>query len=330
MSAIILDRLGKLTADADGSSSVDGGAPVVVVVEDKAVELAARKVMAENGDLRLCLDVVRLAVELAEAEWRKAVGAAAAKAAGEGTKPVEVPVRKAGMTHVLKALQKAKAVASSSSSAMASASSATASSSSAAGPGPRTPGKKTVHAGTVQKIQALNIQSRLVLVALVVHSRRASLGLAPLSSSPSSSLSSTSASPSSEPTTAAALLSTYAHLLSSADSPVHKLNPSDFHTVLGLLADAALVSLAQATPSKRRGKAPTPASALVQLACLEDEVVKGLVGKPGAGGAAGGGGAEEEEARRILEREEGRMERLKARLGKERKMEKACPVEDRL
>jgi len=320
MSAIILDRLAGLTEVA-----APGGEPeVVVVIEDKAVELAARKVMAENGDLRLCLDVVRLAIELVEVEWKKA--SLAATAVGSGTATV-VPIKKAGMTHVLKALQKAKAVACASRTAGGAAAAAAGGGLAAGGVRtvdgvPRTPSKKTANAGTVQKIQALNIQSRLVLVALVIHLRRASLGLAPLSSSSSSTTS--SAASSAERTTSGALLSTYSYLLSSADSPVHALSPSDFHTVLALLADAALVSLDQASPAKRR----TPASAIVQLACLEDEVVKGLVG--GAKQTAGTGGVEEEEARRILEREEGRMDRLRTRLGKERKMEKACALEDRL
>jgi cell division control protein 6 len=311
MSAIILDRLAGLTEVA-----APGGEPeVVVVIEDKAVELAARKVMAENGDLRLCLDVVRLAVELVEVEWKKA--SLAATAVGSGTATV-VPIKKAGMTHVLKALQKAKAVACASRTAGGATAAAAGGGLAAGGVRtvdgvPRTPSKKTANAGTVQK---------LVLVALVIHLRRASLGLAPLSSSSSSTTS--SAASSAERTTSGALLSTYSYLLSSADSPVHALSPSDFHTVLALLADAALVSLDQASPAKRR----TPASALVQLACLEDEVVKGLVG--GANQTAGTGGVEEEEARRILEREEGRMDRLRTRLGKERKMEKACALEDRL
>ena len=314
MSAIILDRLVALTEPV-----ADGKAEQVLVVEEKAVELAARKVMAENGDLRLCLDVVRLAVELVEAEWKKASLTAPTGAI--------VPIKKAGMTHVLKALQKAKSVACTSrgpaSGAPSSAGGLAASAIRTVDGVPRTPSKKTVNAGTVQKIQSLNIQSRLVLVALLIHSRRASLGLAPLAAGPAGS---TAASASAavkaggERTTSGALLSTYIHLLSSSDSPINALSPSDFHTVLDLLADAALVALDQTSPAKRR----TPANAVVQLSCLEEEVVKGLVG------SGHGGGAEEEEARRILEREEGRMDRLRTRLGKERKMEKACTLEDRL
>lgn len=321
MSAIILDRLAGLTDDDDQQT---GGAVPVIVIEDKAVELAARKVMAENGDLRLCLDVVRLAVELAEQEWKKACLIAAGSS---GDTAAVVPIRKAGMTHVLKALQKAKAVACASSSP---ASTGLAASAIRTVDGvPRTPTKKTVNAGTVQKIQALNIQSRLVLVALVIHSRRASLGLPPLTATASPGASSSSSAVAAERTTSGALFSTYSHLLSSSDSPINALPPSDFHTVLALLADCALVHLSQASPAKRRGLAaggPSPSSALVQLACLEDEVVKGLVGRAGSTG----GGAEEEEARRILEREEGRMDRLRTRLGKERKLEKACALEDRL
>lgn len=320
MGSIILDRLATLHEDAD-----DDASPVVSVIEEKAVELAARKVMAENGDLRVCLDVVRLAVELAEAEWRKIKVGLSTPTKGGPSKSDKLkdnpPIRKAGMTHVLKALQKAKAVACVSSSGPSSSSFSFAGSST----GLKTPTKKTVNAGTVQKIQNLNIQSRLILVALLIHSRRASLGLAPLSSSAGSLAAPTKSSAGGDKTTSGGLLSTYSHLLTSSDSPIHPLNPSDFHTLLSLLADSALLSLSLPTPSKRRGGGVTPASSIVQLSCLEEEVVKGLVGL-----AEGGGGVEEEEARRILEREEARMERMKGKLAREKRMEKECPIDDRL
>lgn len=319
MGSIILNRLATLHEDADDTAS-----PVVSVIEEKAVELAARKVMAENGDLRVCLDVVRLAVELVEAEWRKIKVGLSTPTKGGPSKSDKLkedpPIKKAGMTHVLKALQKAKAVACVSSSGPSSSCSPAGSSS-----GLKTPTKKTVNAGTVQKIQNLNIQSRLILVALLIHSRRSSLGLAPLSSSAGSLAAPTKSSAGGDKTTSGGLLSTYSHLLTSSDSPIHPLNPSDFHTLLSLLADSALLSLSLPTPSKRRGGGVTPAASIVQLSCLEEEVLKGLVGQAG-----GGGGVEEEEARRILEREEARMERLKGKLAREKRMEKECPIDDRL
>lgn len=301
-------------------------------VEDRAVELASRKVQAENGDLRMCLDVCRMAIELVEGEQRKKALVKADVLGGKtatsltsgltsGASPAAMEINKhllsfnamdaprAGMTHILKALATAKSTSSATPAAPSSSSVGL-----AAAPKARAPSSVTI-----SKIQALNIQSRLILVALLVHSRRISWSLPPLASASRTS----SSAPISKLlliTTSTSLYPTYHHLLSSSDSPLNPVTPSDFLTLLSNLSDSALLNLSPLTPSKRRSASEKK----VDLSCLEEEVVKGLVG-------VGGEGAVEEEARRILEREEARMGRQ--RENKRREEERAretCPEDERL
>jgi cell division control protein 6 len=337
LSAIVRARLRSLLSSPEDESAK------TPLADDKAIELVARRVQAENGDLRMCLDVCRLAIELVEGEQRKKAlvksQQAAAALADEavltaGTSPTSSAVTahltsftaldapRAGMPHVLKALQKAKANASSSSMA----SPAVPSTATFALPGsPAT--KRAPSSVTIAKIKATNIQSRLVLVALLVHSRRASWGLPPLGVRASAAAAASAVAPrmssSLAITTTMTLHSTYHHLLSASDSPVRAVTPSDFLTIVTNLADAALISLAPLTPSKRRSATERK----VDLACLEEEIVKGLVGF-GAGDSEAG--AIEEEARRILEREEARIERAREGRRRDAAKEKECPIEDRL
>lgn len=102
-----------------------------VQVDSRALELLARKVEAQNGDLRMCLGVLSSAVSLAEAEWTK--------------KGAEVLV-KVALPHVLKAF------ASHTQALRAAAGSSSAAPSSAVG----------------NKIRSVPLQGRLVLVALLV------------------------------------------------------------------------------------------------------------------------------------------------------------------
>lgn len=334
LSAIVRARLRSVLPEeereeGDGKAATPG-------VEDRAVELASRKVQAENGDLRMCLDVCRMAVELVEGEQRKKALVKAGILGGKGatavtsgltsgSSPAAMEINKhlqsfnatdaprAGMTHILKALATAKSTSSSSSAP------APAASSSSSSVGLASPAKARAPSSvTISKIKSLNIQSRLILVALLVHSRRISWSLPPLASSRASS----SASPS-KPlliTTTSSLYPTYHHLLSSSDSPLSPVTPSDFLTLLSNLSDSALLALSPLTPSKRR----SATEKRIDLSCLEEEVVKGLVGN-------GSEGVVEEEARRILEREEGRMGRQREnRKREEERAKETCPEDERL
>lgn len=349
LTAIVLGRLKTLlpVGESDGSFTP--------LMDEKAVELAARKVQAENGDLRMCLDVCRISIEFVESELRKK---ALIKAGLNGPLSMDgddspdgktlsphlavsaflnsfdaKSAPRAGMPHVLKAINKAKTASSSNPSTgrlvaptLSSPSSPTSASSSTPFI-PTTPSKpkpKPTSSLTVSKIQALNLQSRLILVALLVHSRRTSYNLPSLStrSSPSKTTCSDT-----QVTTTTTLHSTYQHLLMSKDSPIKPVNPLDFHTLLSNLADCSLVSLSPLTPSKKRKVAVggTGNEKKVELGCMELEVMKGLIGRQGEGE-----GVVEEEARRILEREEARMGREMVKAEKERLREVACPLAERL
>ncbi|CDZ98257.1 Pre-initiation complex, subunit CDC6, AAA superfamily ATPase [Phaffia rhodozyma] len=346
---------------------------ITPLMDDKAIELAARKVQAENGDLRMCLDICRISIEFVEVEQkRKALLKAGLDVStstltiiggsdlsdGKSTTDSSASqvvnamlssldaksAPRAGMPHVLKALNKAKSMVSSSglsaSRLFAPTLSPPSSSPTTSALGyslsnlPTTPTKaKPTSSLTVSKIQALNLQSRLILVALLVHSRRSSYNLPPLSvrsmpATKTSSASSPSSSAGLEITTTSSLHSTYKHLLSSKDSPIKPVSPLDFLTLLTNLADSSLVQFIPLSPSKKRRVAVAGSSGAekkVELGCMEAEVVKGLVGRLGEGE-----GVVEEEARRILEREQARMGREMVKAEKESKMTAQCPLEERL
>ena len=332
LSAIVRARLRSILPEADRAEGDNQAA--TPGVEDRAVELASRKVQAENGDLRMCLDVCRMAIELVEGEQRKKALVKAGVLGGRtatpvaltsGSSPAAMEITKhltsftatdaprAGMTHILKALAAAKSTSSSAPQAPAVRGGAGLVASPAKARAPSS--------ATISKIKSLNIQSRLILVALLVHSRRISWGLPALATS--RTISSSAATPTGKAlliTTTSTLYPTYHHLLSSSDSPLSPVTPSDFLTLLSNLSDAALLGLAPLTPSKRRSASEKK----VEMACLEEEVVKGLVGN-------GSEGVVEEEARRILEREEDRMGRQREnRRREEVRLKETCTEEERL
>lgn len=118
MGRIVKERL---SSDEEGAVQVDA----------RAAELLARKVEAQNGDLRMCLGVLSSAVSLAETEWVK-------KGSGQ--------LLKVALPHVLKAF------ASHTQALRAAAGSGTAAPTSAVG----------------IKIRSVPLQGRLVLVSLLV------------------------------------------------------------------------------------------------------------------------------------------------------------------
>jgi hypothetical protein len=350
LKAIIRGRLRSLLPEPEDDTVA------TPLIDDKAIELAARKGEAKDGDLRMCLDVCRMSIEAVEGEQRKKALASAGIASRSfsrtnsfdtvdstpltpGPSPSSAAVAthfasltaenapRAGLKHVLQAFKTVTSAASCSAAPIMtrSSSSISASSSTLSSVAKRAPSSVTI-----SKIKSLNIQSRLILVALLVHSRRSSWNL-PSLGTPRRALStpSTPSTPSKMSasqlmcTTTSSLHSTYHHLLSSKDSPLTPVNPSDFLTLLSNLADSSLLTLNPLTPSKRRGG--SEAEKRVDLTCMEEEVVKGLVVSDESSG-----GVVEEEARKILEREEERIGRAKESRRRERESEAICPLEDRL
>lgn len=132
MVAIVNARVAAL-GDGDGAAKVD----------TKAIELLCRKVEAQNGDLRMCLGVLSLAVGLAEADWVK-----------KGSSPTALI--KVALPHILKAF-----------------SSHTKQLRTAAG---TTSTGASTH--TTSKIRSVPLNGRMVLVALLVWFMRTRAGLA--------------------------------------------------------------------------------------------------------------------------------------------------------
>lgn len=258
-------------------------------VDPKAVELLTKKVEAQNGDLRMCLGVLSMAVTLAEGEWSKKVTAAI------GTCH-PVPLTKISLAHTIKAFnshtQQLKAAAGSSSTATASV--------------------------TGRKIRSVPLQGKMVLLAALIYSTRIRAGLSgsPAGGSTGTSTPTSTPSKSSEALTTANLYATYAHLLSHTSSPFPPSSESDYRDLLSNLEVLGLVSVsAGAASMSRTGSGATrkgAQGARVELCVRDDEIKEGL----GLVEGVKGKGVAEEEVGKVWEREEGKIKRAKEKLGK--------------
>jgi Cdc6-like AAA superfamily ATPase len=259
----------------------------LVKVDPKAVELLTKKVEAQNGDLRMCLGVLSLAVTLAENEWTKKVAAAV---------DIAVPLIKISLPHTIKAFnshtQQLKAAAGSTSSAMGSIN-----------------GKK---------IRSVPLQGKMVLLAALVYLTRIRAGLpgCPATSSSGTSTPTSTPSKSSEYLTTANLYATYVHLLSHTSSPFPPSSESDYRDLLSNLEVLALVHLnATSTAMSRSGSGVSRKSVQgqrVELCVRDDEVKEGL----GLGEGVKGKGVAEEEVGKVWEREDAKIKRAREKVSK--------------
>ncbi|OCF45801.1 DNA clamp loader [Kwoniella heveanensis CBS 569] len=279
MAPIVSARLASANVDA-------------VKVDQTAVMLLTKKVEAQNGDLRMCLGVLSSAITLAEAEWIKKTSAAAASEPGK-----IVPMTKVAVTHILKALtsytQQLKAAAGSGS---------------------------TSTSATGKKIRSVQLQGKMVLVAVLIFVARSRAGLngcpaigsgnitPPLTPGRSTSTLSTDL-------TSSALYATYSHLLSHATSPFPPAAESDYRDLLSNLETLGLISIVGATSSagmtrtssgRHKASGAANGGGRVELCVREDEVRDGLglvIGQQK--------GIAEEEVKRVWEREEGKIRRVR-------------------
>ncbi|WVQ98140.1 hypothetical protein IAU59_005262 [Kwoniella sp. CBS 9459] len=269
------------------SANVEG-----VRVDQTAVMLLTKKVEAQNGDLRMCLGVLSSAITLAEAEWIKKTSVAASSEPGK-----VVPMTKVAVTHILKALtsytQQLKAAAGSGSNATS---------------------------ATGKKICSVQLQGKMVLVAILIFLARTRAGLngcpaigsgnitPPLT--PGKSTSSLSAD-----LTASSLYATYSHLLSHATSPFPPAAESDYRDLLSNLETLGLISITGSTSSagmtrtssgRHKSSGAANGGGKVELCVREDEVRDGL-------GLVDGQqkGIAEEEVKRVWEREDGKIRRVR-------------------
>lgn len=223
--------------------------------DDKAIELVARKVEASNGDLRMCLSVSHGAVGVAEDEWKKKL-----EKVGPGATPSKI-----NLSHVLKSLTAYNKLK-----ASAAYGSGVASSS----------GSSAVD----NKVRSLNLQVRIILLALIVARRRASLGLRPAHASAASLHITTAPSPTATPSiiTAEALYPTYVYLLTQASSPFAPAAHADY---LDLVMQAEVVGLVLVegpggSPSKNRGRKAKSSERPMELLVREQDMLAALgIGK---------------------------------------------------
>lgn len=261
-----------------------------VKVDPKSVELLTKKVEAQNGDLRMCLGVLSLAVTLAESEWSRKVKQAE-------TTGATVPLVKISLAHTIKAFnshtQQLKAAAGSSNTATASI--------------------------TGKKIRSVPLQGKMVLLSALVFSTRVRAGLsgcpAPGSGTGTSTPTSTP-SKSSDGLTTANLYATYVHLLSHTSSPFPPSSESDYRDLLSNLEVLGLVAIANGASSmSRSGSGSTRKGAQgvkVELCVRDEEIKEGL----GLVEGVKGKGVAEEEVGKVWDREDAKTKRAREKLSK--------------
>ncbi|OXB34918.1 hypothetical protein LQV05_000960 [Cryptococcus neoformans] len=246
-----------------------------VKVDSAVISLLGRKVEAQNGDLRMCLGVFGSAISLAEAEWIRR----RSQAAKDPSK--QVPMIKVAIPHLMKALTSYTAQ-------LRASAGSSVGSTSAAG----------------KKIKSVQLQGKMVLVALLVYLSRSRAGM---NGCPALG---TAISPPSTPATgsdipAAALYATYSYLLSHSSSPFPPAAESDYQDLLSNLETLGLISL-----SFGSGKGAYMSANKVVLCVREEEVKDGMGLLEGQDKGVG-----EEEVKHIWEREEAKIQRVKQRLG---------------
>ncbi|WWC86804.1 uncharacterized protein L201_001683 [Kwoniella dendrophila CBS 6074] len=286
-----------------------------IKIDSTAITLLAKKVEAQNGDLRMCLGVLSSAVNLAEAEWIKKTNASSVNEPGK-----TIPMTKIAVTHILKALtsyinQLKAAAGSGSSNGSANA--------------------------TTTKIKSVQLQGKMVLVSILVYVSRVRLGLngcpsigsgqitpptTPSSKSSSSNSSSYFSSSSSSATTnnenslnAQNLYATYSYLLLHNSSPFPPSPESDYRDLLSNLETLGLISLSTSTPinGMTRSSSFTSLSnknnvggGKIELNVREEEIKQALGLISSTTNSSNGLGQAEEEVKRIWERENNKLKRI--------------------
>ena len=331
MARIVTARLEDVTAADDA-----------VKVDNKAVELLTRKVEAQNGDLRMCLATLGMAVGLAEADWVKKGGNAHATLPVLSTVPAvgSTPLIKVSLPHVIKAFtshtQQLKAAAGSGSSSAASASTSQGSADSA----------------IARKIRSVPLQGRMVLVSILIYLSRSRAGLPgiPASGSASASGSAAGPSPSSTPhkhgdLTTSSLYATYSAVMSHESSPFPPAPESDYRDLLSNLETLGLVSIVgfgsfgfgfgtpRSSSAGSRGKNGAGGSGgapRVELCVRDDEVrlALGLAADVGGEGVNGKGRADEEVGK-IWEREEAKVVRQREKIARAAEALRAVAAEEK-
>ncbi|KJE03437.1 DNA clamp loader [Cryptococcus gattii NT-10] len=245
-----------------------------IKIDSTTMTLLGRKVEAQNGDLRMCLGVLGSAISLAEAEWIKR----RSQAANDPSK--QVPMIKVAIPHLMKALTSYTAQ-------LRASAGSSAGSTSAAG----------------KKIKSVQLQGKMVLVAILVYlaRSRADMNGCP-ALGPSASPPGATATGSDIP--AAALYTTYSHLLSHSSSPFPPAAESDYQDLLSNLETLGLVSLPFGS-----GKGTNTSANKVVLCVREEEVKEGMGLMEGQDK-----GVAEEEVKHVWEREEAKIQRVKQRL----------------
>ncbi|WVO16607.1 hypothetical protein L204_104286 [Cryptococcus depauperatus] len=245
-----------------------------VKVDFTAIALLGKKVEAQSGDLRMCLDVLGSAVSLAEAEWTKKISQAA-----NDPEPKPVTMTKVSVSHVMKAFtsraSRLRAAAGSSASG---------------------------NSITSKKIKSVQLQGKMVFVALLVYIARVRVGLNGCPSIASGSSTPTSLTSISNNVPASTLYTTYFHLLSHSTSPIAPAAEHDYQDLLSNLETLGLIAV---TLSVGRGSNVTN----VSLCIDEMEIMEGLGLVEGQNT-----GVAEEEVKRIWDRESAKVRRVKKKL----------------
>lgn len=252
-----------------------------VKVDTTAITLLGKKVEAQNGDLRMCLGVLGSAISLAEAEWTRKISQAA-----NDPEPKPVAMTKVAVSHILKALTSYTAQLR-----------AAAGSSSASSAGSRS--------ATGKKVKSVQLQGKMVLVAMLVYLSRTRAGMngcPAMGNSGTNTPSTPTASGTDIP--ASALYATYSHLLSHTTSPFPPAPESDYRDLLSNLETLGLITL---TSSSGRG---ISASASKVGFCVREEDVKdGLWSAEGQSK-----GTADEEVKKLWEREEAKVKRVREKM----------------
>ncbi|ODO07941.1 hypothetical protein I350_03523 [Cryptococcus amylolentus CBS 6273] len=266
---------GQLDMSAIVNARLASAGVEAVKADTTAITLLGKKVEAQNGDLRMCLGVLISGISLAESEWIKKISTAA-----KDPEPKPVTMPKVGVSHVMKALT-------SYASRLRAAAGSSAGASSAAG----------------KKIKSVGLQGKMVLVAILVWMVRVKAGL---NGCPSVS-GSGSSTPCSD-ISASALYTAYSHILSHHSSPFPPAPESDYRDLLSNLEVLGLIALVSPSSSTRSS---SHSGNRISLIMKEEEIKEGL----GLGeGTAAKSAVGEEEVRRVWEREESKVRRIRDKM----------------
>ena len=137
--------------------------------------------------------------------------------------------------------------------------------------------------GTVSVVRVLNLQARLVLLALILATRRLSAALSltgPTPQTPTKAKGTKDAGKAKgkaiETLSTDALFNFYARLLSGADAAFNAVSRSEFADLLGMLETQGLLELSAATTAGKGKKNDKAQTVAVPSTSREEEMVKGL------------------------------------------------------